>query len=265
MNKNFCPPTVTIRIPHSLQKKIWAEVPKRYFRKPNGEPNENEFINKILPNLLAFRNEKRGRLRKYLKDKIQASIAKGMQDSVLDLICESFDHVYFEKLDEECDCTLTLRLDVDRHAMYASLFDRLEHMGIARSAYLRNLFCEYFNFSNELRERICFKEEYDTLKTAMEEEKIFRFDVGGVAIDAIAVSLEFSVLESHEHWYLLYFRENKFDVLYALPLYLIRNVALLHEPQSTPPSEIADRIHAIVESGIYCQKGEFNMRGENDA
>ena len=66
MRDKFYPKTMTIRVPSLLAKLVPAEVSKRNFVKKNGRGNENEFFNKILPNMLAYRAYKKGFLRDYL-------------------------------------------------------------------------------------------------------------------------------------------------------------------------------------------------------
>lgn len=131
-----------------MTKLIAAEVAKRNFIKKNGQGNENEFFNKMLPNMLAYRAYKKGYLRKYLDKNIKESISEGMQEKILDFLAESFDYLYFDESEYACD------------------------------------------------------------------------DV----VVAFPVALEYSVKK--EHWYVLYFTENKFDTLYATPLYGISKILL---------------------------------------
>ena len=216
MRDIFFPQTMAIRVPSSLTRLIAAEVSKRNFFKHNGQGNENEFLNKMLPNMLAYRAYKKGLLREYLDKNVKTSINEGMQEKILDFLAESFDYLYFDEREYECDDVINLRFDVKNEHLYAELFVRLDNIGIKRSAYLRNLIHEYFTQSEYQKERICFNEEYNRLSRAMSDELIFQFTYNGQNISAFAVALEYSV--KSEHWYLLYFRDNEYDILYSRKL-----------------------------------------------
>ena len=147
MRDKFYPQTMTLRVPGLLARLVPAEVSKRNFIKKNGLGNENEFFNKMLPNMLAYRAYKKGFLREYLDKNIKASIAEGMQEKILDFLAESFDYLYFDESEYECDDIINIRFDTKNEDLYAKLFSRLDNIGIKRSAYLRNLIHEYFNQS----------------------------------------------------------------------------------------------------------------------
>ena len=68
--------TMTIRVPSFVTRLVAAELPKRDFLKSDGRGNENEFYNKMLPNMLAYRAYKKGYLCEYLDKNVKASIQK---------------------------------------------------------------------------------------------------------------------------------------------------------------------------------------------
>ena len=55
MRDTFFPKTMAIRVPSFVTRLVAAELPKRDFLKSDGRGNENEFYNKMLPNMLAYR------------------------------------------------------------------------------------------------------------------------------------------------------------------------------------------------------------------
>ena len=120
---------MTIRMPNLMTKLIAAEVAKRNFIKKNGQSNENEFLNKMLPNMLAFRSYKKVFLRDYLDKNIKESISESMQEKILDFLAESFDYLYFDESEYECDDVINLRFGVSNENLYAELFVRLDEIG----------------------------------------------------------------------------------------------------------------------------------------
>ena len=263
MRDIFFPKTMMIRVPSFITRLVTAEVSKRYFIKKNGHGNENEFFNKMLPNMLEYRAYKKGFLREYLDKNIKSSITDGMQEKILDFLAESFDYLYFDESEYECDDTVNLRFDVENENLYAELFVRLDNIGIKRSAYLRNLIHEYFNQSEYQKERICFNEEYNKLSDIISNESVFQFTCDENTTTAFAIALEYSVRS--EHWYLLYFWENEYDTLYSVPLYKIKNILPRYKIDREPPDNISDKIHSIIESGEFDIQERFSLGGKNNA
>lgn len=263
MRDKFYPQTMTLRVPSLLARLMPAEVSKRNFIKKNGLGNENEFLNKMLPNMLAYRAYKKGFLREYLDKNIKASIAEGMQEKILDFLAESFDYLYFDESEYECDDIINIRFDVKNEDLYAELFARLDSIGIKRSAYLRNLIHEYFNQSEYQKERICFNEEYNKLNEAIENELILQFNIGSKIISALCAALEFSVKK--EHWYLLYFEKDKFDTLYSIPIFNVSKILLLEETTREPNEEISKQVNILVENGKFDEKEHFFLGGDSNA
>lgn len=263
MRDIFFPKTMTIRLPNLMTKLIAAEVAKRNFIKKNGQSNENEFFNKMLPNMLSFRAYKKGFLRDYLDKNIKESISESMQEKILDFLAESFDYLYFDESEYECDDVINLRFDVSNENLYAELFVRLDNIGIKRSAYLRNLIHEYLNQSEYQRERICFNEEFERLTDSISREQITSFNNGTDNIISYPIALEYSV--KREHWYLLYFVEDDFGTLYSLPLYQITKVLPIRNSNKEPPDNLCEKIYEIIESEKFSDYNEFNLRGDSDA
>jgi len=215
----------------------------------------------MLPNMLDYRAYKKGVLRDYLEKNIKTSISKGMQEKILDLLAESFDYLYFDKSEYECDDIINLRFDKRNEELYAQLFVHLDNIGVKRSAYVRNLICEYFNQSEYQRERICFNEEYIELTTAIKNELMVQFTCEETVVSAFAVALEYSV--KHEHWYLLYFEDNRHDTLCAIPLYKIRKVLQRRKYDKVMGENIIQKIHGIIDSGEFDTAESF-MIGEKE-
>ena len=212
--------------------------------------------------MLAYRAYKKGFLRDYLEKNIKASIAEGMQEKILDLLAESFDYSYFDESEYECNDVINLRFDVRNEALYAELFVRLDNIGIKRSAYLRNLINEYFKQSEYQKERICFNQEYSALDEAITNELIVQFQNEEKIVRAFPIALEYSV--KYDHWYILYFEENRYEFLYSVPIYKLHNILLLHQIENAPNVDLCIQVNSLIESEEFDTNEVFFM-GENNA
>ena len=255
MRDIFFPKTMTLRLPRILARLITSEAAKRNFKKTNGQGNENRFLNKILPNMLAYRDYKKGLLRDYLEKNVKTSIAVGMQEKILGFLSESFDYLYFDESEYECNKTINLRFDVKNEELYAELFVRLDEVGIKRSAYLRNLIHEYMNQSEYQKERICFMDEYNALNSAIAQERLCQVYIDEMPLTVSCIALEYSV--NTEHWHLLYLKKDTTDRLYSVPIHKVGKTLLLNDKIDEIDSQIDERIKEIIEKGVYDKKSEF--------
>ncbi len=257
MNEIFFPKTITIRVPNFLSRLVSAEVIKRNFLKKNGQGNENEFYNKMLPNMLAFRSYKKEFLREYLDKNIKTSITYGMQEKILDFLAESFDYLYFDESEYECDDFINLRFNTKNEELFANLFVRLDSINIKRSAYLRNLIHEYFNQSEYQKERICFNDEYLNLTNAIANETILQIHFESYTVNAFVVAIEYSVKK--EHWFVLYFKNDEYDTLFSVPLFKIKRTLLLHKKPETPNPDVSNKINQLIDCGDFDSAENFKI------
>ncbi|MBQ7307300.1 MAG: hypothetical protein IJW82_02125 [Clostridia bacterium] len=259
MRDKFFPQTMSIRIPSFLVKLIPLEVSKRNFFKKNGQVNENEFFNKMLPEMLEYRDYKKTSLREYLDKNIKFSITEKMQESILDFLEESFDYLYFNEVEYECDGVINLRFDVKNEQMYARLFARLDNIGIKRSSYIRNLIHEYFKQSEYQKERICFNTEFVLLLNALEQNAIIQFCNENNIIEAFPISIEYST--KNEHWYLIYFKKDNFNVLYSIPIYKVKNILLRYGLSNKDINiEHGEKISEIIEKELFSNNDRFELK-----
>ena len=61
---------LSVRVSEGVYYQLLADIDDFGFRKSDGSDNANAFFNQLLPNLIAYRIEKRKDLRKYLKNNI---------------------------------------------------------------------------------------------------------------------------------------------------------------------------------------------------
>ncbi len=261
MRNIFYPQTMSIRVPALLKKLIDAEASKRGFDESD-EKSTNRFYNKMLPNIIQHRKSKKNKLRAFLERSVKASISKAMQEKVIDSMTEYFDYSYFEE-DDECDDTINIRFNVRNEDFYAELFTRIEDAGMKRSTYIRNLLNEYFAMPDHQRERVCFYEEYDKLNKALFNNLTCQFTLDKSTQTAIIMAIQYSV--RMEHWYVLYFYENQFNIIYSTPLYKFKNILCRGKSRSEPSADISRRINMMIDEGIFADSSEFIIGGNHDA
>ena len=236
--------TITIRIQSHYIKSINNEAKKRMFFKKNGEVNIGAFINTVLYGMLIYRDYKKQSLRKYLSKNIKESITEKNQDKILDFLSDSFDFLYFNENEYQCNSSITFRINKNNYNELANLFFRLDMENIKRSSYIKNLIYEYFSLADHKKEHICFIYQCKLIVESIINDKIFNFTYNNKT-----VSLEYSTIK--EHWYLLYFEENNVNVLNAVPIYDIKNILIKHTHSFTFNKKINEKISNIIENESY--------------
>ena len=262
MSEKYFIETLPIRISDFTDRQLQAEVAKRGFLTPNGKGNENGFLNKMLPNMLKYREYKKGHLREYLERTVKHTLNSAMQEKILDFLAESFDYCYFDQKEYFLESTINIRFDVKNANLYAELFSRLEDNGIKKSAYIRNLIAEYCRLPEHEKDRICFEQEFLALDEACAEGLVLQLKYNNQRYTLIAQALEFSF--QSEHWHFIATDYTEYSKLYSIPLYKIQDVLLLKNKKYNMPDRYADEIHALIDSGRFADKESFCVGGREN-
>lgn len=145
--------------------------------KKDATPNKNAFLNKLIPNMLAVRKERREKIKNVLENDFQRKDA----DVVYECVNTVIDGVYFR--DEELD-DLTQDIWIRPTKDTYAIFDEIENEELAITAlnisnYIRSLLNEYARLPQYTRQKIFFRNEKELIKTACEDERILCFIYDG--------------------------------------------------------------------------------------
>lgn len=157
---------VSIIIDHDAQ--LWG------FVKNDDTSNKNGFLNKLIPNMLAIRKERREEIKKILQDDYKRHDAEQVYQCVNSVI----DEVYFK--DEELN---ELSIDIWIRPTKDSLiaFDEIESEELATTlmdmtSYIRGLLNEYARLPQYKRQDIIFMEEENIINEASSTGQILCFN-----------------------------------------------------------------------------------------
>lgn len=157
---------VSIIIDHDAQ--LWG------FVKNDDTSNKNGFLNKLIPNMLAIRKERREEIKRILQDDYKRHDAEQVYQCVNSVI----DEVYFK--DEELN---ELSIDIWIRPTKDSLiaFDEIESEELATTltdmtSYIRGLLNEYARLPQYKRQDIIFMEEENIINEASSTGRILCFN-----------------------------------------------------------------------------------------
>ncbi|MBQ2738363.1 MAG: hypothetical protein IJF38_06700, partial [Clostridia bacterium] len=129
--------------------------------------------------------------------------------------------------------------------------------------YIRNLINEYFTLPDHQRERVCFYEEYDKFNKALSNNLTCQFSIDGSTKIASIMAIQYSVRK--EHWYVLYFCENQFNILYSRALHEFKHIVCRGKSRNEPSADISKQVNMMIDAGIFADKHEFIIGDNHDA
>lgn len=138
----------------------------------NNDPNKNALLNKLIPNLVEFKKNRRQKIEEVLK-----SYNHNYAEEIYNAVNMVIDEVYFadEELNDKSE-TLWIR----PHNDCVKVFDEINEnetliTALDFSSYLRALINEYARLPQFKREQLLFHNELDLYHYAIREKRIIHF------------------------------------------------------------------------------------------
>jgi hypothetical protein len=172
------------------------------FVKKDETSNKNALLNKLIPNLLKLRKERRERIKEILQYDYQREDAEEIYECVNTVI----DEVYFS--DDELD-TLEYNLWIRPNKESLAAFDEIEDCeleitALDMSSYIRGLLNEYSRFPQYKRQEIVFKEEIAIIDEACNESNILCFRYEGVSYKVFAYWHLYNYTDENDNYIVAY-------------------------------------------------------------
>ena len=154
------------------------------FVKSNEEANINGFLNKLIPNLLYYRQYRR----KKIHDLLEKRILGINTETVYECVNTVIDQVYFSDAELDIlDETIWFRPSQKKEAAFDEIEDSETAItGQSTSVYIRGLLNEYCRFPQYKRESISFDDERRDFAEASTTRRILHATVDGCSIRMFA-------------------------------------------------------------------------------
>lgn len=216
------------------------------FTKKEEEPNLNGLLNKLIPNLLHFRKERRDEIYRILKE----DFARNDTETVYECVNTVIDRVYFSDVELQfLDEVIWFRPSTKQNAV----FDEIEQSetkitGQTTTEYIRGLLNEYSRLPQYKRETIAFDNELYDFAKASETGKIFHATVNGKSIRMFAFHYVYGFTYDQSNYLLGYDLTNK--LVGAIPLCKIRD-AYVVEKKYKPSEKLIELLQEYYENEEY--------------
>lgn len=225
---------IKLSVSDFVHRILQNDAEKFGFIKKEKEPNLNGLLNKLVPNLLYFRKERRDEIHRILSE----DFARNDTEEIYECVNTVIDQVYFSDAELQClDDVIWFRPSKKQNAV----FDEIEQSETritsqTTTEYIRGLLNEYSRFPQYKREEIAFDDELRDFATASATGRIFHATVSGRAIRMFAFHYVYGFTYDQSNYLIGYDLTNK--VIGAIPLCKIRDSYIVERKYKPSPKLI---------------------------
>lgn len=249
---------LSVRVSEGVYYQLLTDIEDFAFKKANGSDNANAFFNQLLPNLIAYRIEKRKGLRKYLENNIIHCIKDNYQDKLLYFMDDLFDFCYFDDYREHYHReTLHFRLNKANIIKMQGFFDELEAQNQNKTSYLRNLFNEYANMRKDKREDICFSNECSLLYRAMDNKRSITCSFNDKSYSLIPYKIDLNYVDGS--LYLLALDIEKTHICHTFRLCWLRDIVQKEAHGYVFSDKTLEKLEYLIYKYDYTGKTSINL------
>ena len=216
------------------------------FLKREKDPNMNGLLNKLIPNMLFLRKERRDRIHTILNKDFARNDTKDIYECANNVI----DQVYFSDAELQIlDEVIWFRPSTKQNY----IFDEIEESetkitGQTTTEYIRGLLNEYSRLPQYKREMIVFDDELHDFAEACETGRIFHARVNGKSIRVFAFHYVYGFTYDQSNYLLGYDMTN--NVIGAIPLCIVRDTYLV-ERKFKPSEKLIGLLQEYYENEEY--------------
>ena len=244
---------LSVRVSEGVYYQLLADVDDFGFRKSDGSDNHNAFFNQLLPNLIAYRIEKRKNLRDFLEESIIHCVKENFQNKILYILDDLFDFSYFNDNKEHYHRqTFHFRLNKENIIKLQGFFNDLKTLNQNKTSYLRNLFNEYANMRKDKRESLCFEYEYALLCNAIENKSSITCSFNSSNYSLIPYKIDLNYVDGS--LYLLALETDNLNICHTFRLCWLRNIIERDRYECKLSDKTIDMLERLIYDYDYTNK-----------
>ena len=166
---------IKIYLPNDIYQIILKDMELFEFYKKGGSLNRNEFLNKLITNYYEIYSLNNEKVLESIKQKLFNSDMdeNAVEDMALSILY-SLDFNHLELNHKRNNVTISMKPTKDTSFIFDYISDNLLN-GTTLSGYLRSLISSYVHMPQDKRERILFKDNYELIDKAIQNNKKIYF------------------------------------------------------------------------------------------
>lgn len=243
---------MSVRVSEGVYYQLMADIYDFDFQK------QNTFLNKLIPNLVAYRVEKRRDLRDFLEKNIIHCIKDSFQDKLLYIMDDMFDYAYFDDYRENYHRhTLHFRLNKENIINLQAFFNELQMQNQNKTSYLRNLFNEYANMRKDKRESLFFDKECYLISNAIERKTAINCMFKNANYTLIPYKIDLNYVDGS--LYLIALETDNLQACHAFRLCWLRNIIIQEMDVPKVDNKITKKLEYIIYEYDYTGESNINL------
>ena len=222
---------IKIYLPNDIYQIILKDMELFEFYKKGGSLNRNEFLNKLITNYYEIYSLNNEKVLESIKQKLFNSDMdeNAVEDMALSILY-SLDFNHLELNHKRNNVTISMKPTKDTSFIFDYISDNLLN-GTTLSGYLRSLISSYVHMPQDKRERILFKDNYELIDKAIQNNKKIYFVIKRYDKETRHIVSPFAIENSKEELF-NYLLADKDSVPMSFRISRIKNLAVLNESAS---------------------------------
>lgn len=251
-----------IRVSDFLRQTLELDAIAFNFVKSNGEGNLNAYLNKLIPNLLKLKKERRIEILNYANQILGIHNAEFEDaEQIINGLNTIFEKIYFSDTElDELSQTVWIRPTKNNIAVFDEIMEsETEITGLEGSVYIRNLLNEYARLPRYKKEQIAFAEECDITLQARESGKVLKFRYEGELHRAFVFGCLYNYLEEQGNYILCF--DLEFNIICRYQICEIEALHLL-DKKYKPSEKIIELCRKYHDEGLWLYDEVIEVGGD---
>ena len=245
---------IKIYLPNDIYQIILKDMELFEFYKKDGSLNRNEFLNKLITNYYEIYSLNNEKVLESIKQKLfNSDIDENAVEDMALSILYSLDFNHLELNHKRNNVTISMKPTKDTSFIFDYISDNLLN-GTTLSGYLRSLISSYVHIPQDKRERILFKDNYELVDKAIQNNKKIYFVIKRYDKETRHIVSPFAIENSKEELF-NYLLADKDSVPMSFRISRIKNLAVLNESASFSSLSL-DSFQKMIKNGPQFAYGE---------
>lgn len=230
------------------------------FIKKDESPNINKFMNKLIPNLLVLRKNRREIIHKELSSTLEFESNNKFQEKIRQHMDTLFDKIYFSDAEfDNLSETIWIRPKEENMVAFDEIIEsELQICQIDLSNYLRSLLNEYAKLQQHNREIILFYNEMDIIKQSIENDNVVNLKYKGQKYSVVMINYYSEFLYDQSNYIISYDIKN--NHIKSMPLCKIEKIYKLQR-KLTLSENVFATYHKVCEDFSFNKQDTFEVEG----
>ncbi len=208
-----------IRVSDFLKETLDLDAKSFGFVKENGEANFNLFLNKLIPNLLELKKERRAKILDYAINSFEIDENDySKAEDIINGLNSEYDEIYFTDAElDKLNQVIWIRPAKENLAAFDEIMENeTEITGLDASSYIRNMLNEFSRFPRYKKEQITFSKECEMTCLARESGRVLKFRYDNELKRAYVFACVYDYLSSQGNYILCYDIERRIICRYQI-------------------------------------------------